>query len=41
MRMFLVVIASAFLVSSALAQSACETQAVGKDGNPPSWRGSR
>jgi hypothetical protein len=34
MKMFLAVIASAFLVSSALAQSACETQAVGKDGKP-------
>ena len=32
MKMFLAVIASIFLVSSALAQSACETQAVGKDG---------
>ncbi|MGB7832807.1 MAG: hypothetical protein WBL84_11405 [Xanthobacteraceae bacterium] len=32
--MFLAVIASIFLVSSALAQSACETQAVGKDGKP-------
>ena len=34
MKMFLAVIASIFLVSSALAQSACETQAVGKDGKP-------
>jgi hypothetical protein len=34
MRTFLAVIASTFLVSSALAQSACETQAVGKDGKP-------
>jgi hypothetical protein len=33
-KMFLAVIASIFLVSSALAQSACETQAVGKDGKP-------
>jgi len=34
MRMFLAIVASAFLVSSAFAQSACETQAVGKDGKP-------
>jgi hypothetical protein len=34
MRTFLAVIASTFLVSSALAQSACETQAIGKDGKP-------
>jgi len=34
MRMFLAIVASAFLVPSALAQSACETQAVGKDGKP-------
>lgn len=34
MKMFLAVIASIFLVSSALAQSACETQAVSKDGKP-------
>ena len=34
MKMLLAVIASIFLVSSALAQSACETQAVGKDGKP-------
>jgi len=30
----LAIVASAFLVSSAFAQSACETQAVGKDGKP-------
>ena len=34
MRTFVAIIASTFLVSSAFAQGACETQAVGKDGKP-------
>jgi hypothetical protein len=31
---FITVLISAFFATSALAQSACETQAVGKDGKP-------
>jgi hypothetical protein len=34
MRTFMIVLVSALFATSALAQSACETQAVGKDGKP-------
>jgi hypothetical protein len=34
MQTFIAVLISAFFATSALAQSACETQAVGKDGKP-------
>jgi hypothetical protein len=34
MRTFAALLISAFFATSALAQSACETQAVGKDGKP-------
>jgi hypothetical protein len=34
MRTFIAVLISALFATSALAQSACETQAVGKDGKP-------
>jgi hypothetical protein len=34
MRTFIIVLVSALFATSALAQSACETQAVGKDGKP-------